>query len=430
MGIEDEVDRLIDERPGKELLTPAYDDPAFPVVPGLVWRSGGTTAAYLLKTSEGRVIVNTGMGWEAPHHRRVFDAVQAGPTPYIVTTQGHVDHVGGVALFREPGTRYVAQALNAKCQADDARITPFRAATALLWFGNLGHLVRGFAERYPGVAKGQDRPTPDLTFDRRLALRVGDLDLELISMPGGETVDSLVVWLPKERIALVSNLFGPLFPHFPNFNTLRGDLYRFPEPYLANARAVRELGAELLITGRHAPIAGRALVDACLGRLHDAVDFVHRETLARINAGQDVFAIMHELELPPRLRVGQGYGSVRWAARTIFESYTGWFQRRSSAELYGADPQVAVSDLAELAGAEAVVERARKRLEAGEPAVAIQLAEAVIARDATHAAAARVLVDAHEALLAAGGDANFWESGWLRHQIARWSPVAGPRTKC
>ena len=29
MGIEDEVDRLIDERPGKELLTPAYDDPAF-----------------------------------------------------------------------------------------------------------------------------------------------------------------------------------------------------------------------------------------------------------------------------------------------------------------------------------------------------------------------------------------------------------------
>jgi len=426
MSIEDEVDRLIDERPGKELLTPAYDDPAYPIH-DFIYRSGGTTASYLLRTSAGRVIVNTGMGWEAPHHRRVFDAVCPGPTPYIVTTQGHVDHVGGVALFREPGTRYVAQASNPRCQADDARITPFRSGTALLWFGNLGHLVRNFSARYPGVSRGQDRPTPDVAFERRLSLRAGDLDLELISMPGGETIDSCVVWLPQQRIALVSNLFGPLFPHFPNFNTLRGDLYRFPEPYLANARAVRELQPEVLITGRHLPIRGRALVDAALGRLHDAVDFVHRETLERINAGKDIFTIMREVALPPRLRVGQGYGTVRWAVRTIWESYTGWFQRRSSSELYGVDPGAAAADLAELAGAAAVVERARKRLEAGEPVVAIQLAEAVLARDAKHRAAARVLVDAHEALLAAGGDANFWESGWLRHQLARWRPVADAR---
>src|SRR5215470_937443 len=322
----------------------------------------------------------------------------------MVRPQGHVDHVGGVALFREPGTRYVAQASNAKCQADDARIAAFRAGTALLWFGNLGGLVRDFAERHPGVSRGQDRPTPDLVFDRRLALRVGDLDLELVSMPGGETVDSCVVWLPQRRIALVSNLLGPLFPHFPNFNTLRGDLYRFPEPYLANVRAVLELGPELLITGRFAPIAGRALVDACLRRLHDAVEFVHQETLARINAGKDVQTIMREVELPPRLRVGQGYGSVRWAVRTIFEAYTGWFQRRSSAELYAVDPGAAAADLAELAGPEAAVERAQKRLLAGDPAVAIQLAEAVLARDERHRGAARVLVDAHEALLAAGGD--------------------------
>ena len=49
-----------------------------------------------------------------------------------------------------------------------------------------------------------------------------------------------MVWLPQRRIALVSNLFGPLFPHFPNFNTLRGDRYRFAEPYLdAVARSGR-----------------------------------------------------------------------------------------------------------------------------------------------------------------------------------------------
>mgnify|MGYP006364475969 CR=1 FL=1 len=39
-----QVDHLIDTRPGKELLTAVYDDPAHPVVDGLVYRSGGNTA--------------------------------------------------------------------------------------------------------------------------------------------------------------------------------------------------------------------------------------------------------------------------------------------------------------------------------------------------------------------------------------------------
>jgi glyoxylase-like metal-dependent hydrolase (beta-lactamase superfamily II) len=418
MDIDREVDRLIDERPGKELLVPVYDDPALPIE-RFIHRSAGTTASYLLATGEGRVIVNTGMGFEAPHHKRVFDAVCPGPTPYVVTTQGHVDHVGGVALFREPGTRYVAQAANPACQADDARIARFRAATALVWFGGLQDRVRELAARHRGVAAGQDRPTPDLAFDRRLSLRAGELELELLSAPGGETVDSCVVWLPQHAIALVSNLFGPLFPHFPNFNTLRGDRYRFPEPYLASVRLVRELRPELLITGRGLPIRGHALIDAALGRLH-----VHRETLARINAGKDVYTIMREVELPPRLRVGQGYGRVSWAVRTIFEAYTGWFQRRSTSELYAADPLAASAELVELAGAAAVVERARARLAGGDALAALQLAEAVLARDPRQRDAARVLVDAHRALLAAGGELNFWEGGWLRHQIGRWDAVA------
>jgi glyoxylase-like metal-dependent hydrolase (beta-lactamase superfamily II) len=419
-----EVDRLIDERPGPELLVPVYDDPAFPVHERIL-RTGGTTASYCLRASAGRVIVNTGMGFEAPHHKRLFDAACPGPTPYVITTQGHVDHVGGVALFREPGTRYVAQAANAACQADDARIAAFRARTASIWFGFLGERVRELAARYPGQARGQDRPTPDLVFERRLGLRVGDLELELHATPGGETVDSCVVWLPRERIALVSNLLGPLFPHFPNLHTLRGDRYRFPEPYLASVRAVRELEPEMLVTGRHLPIRGRALIDAALRRLHDAVDFVHRETLAGINAGRSLAALVREIRLPPRLRVGEGYGKVSWAVRTIWESYTGWFQRRSTTELYSADPLDAFAELVELASVEKVLERARARLSAGEPVAAIHLAEAVLHRDASQRGAARVLVAAHQALLEAGGDRNFWESGWLRHEIERWRSLAG-----
>jgi glyoxylase-like metal-dependent hydrolase (beta-lactamase superfamily II) len=423
MSIQDQVDRLIDTRPGKELLSFAHDERAYRIN-DFIYRSAGTSASYLLATDAGRVIVNTGMGWEAPHHKALFDAVSPGPTPYIITTQGHVDHVGGVARFREPGTRYVAQAMNPACQADDARIARFRTGTALIWFGQLAGMIGEFARRYPGQALGQDRPVPDLTFESRLGLRIGDLELELHAAPGGETVDSCIVWLPQHRIALLSNLFGPLFPHFPNFNTLRGDKYRLAEPYLANVRRVRELAPRLLITGRHLPIEGAPLIDAALARLHDAVEYVHDETLARINAGQDIHTIMREVQLPGNLRVGQGYGKVSWAVRTIFESYTGWFQRRATSELYADDPDAALAELARLAGVQVVLDQARSRLAAGDPLRALRLAEAALAVQPDGREAAQVLVQVHEALLAAGGEVNFWESGWLHHQIARWRPVA------
>ena len=72
MNIQEQVDQLIDTRPGRELLTAVYDDPAHPVVDGLVYRSGGNTAAYLLLTDRGRVIVNTGMGAPCSGHDRLL----------------------------------------------------------------------------------------------------------------------------------------------------------------------------------------------------------------------------------------------------------------------------------------------------------------------------------------------------------------------
>jgi glyoxylase-like metal-dependent hydrolase (beta-lactamase superfamily II) len=417
-AIDAAVDRLIDERPGKELMSFAWDEAAVPVADS-IYRSGGTTASYMVVTDAGRLIVNTGMGYEAPHHKRLFDAICPGPTPYIVTTQAHVDHVGGVALFREPDTCYVAQANNQACQYDDERIQRFRLATARIWF-DLDAVAEWVGRENPGVPLTQDQPVPDITFDERLGLRVGDLDVELIAMPGGETIDSCAVWLPQRRTALVSNLLGPLFPHFPNLNTLRGDKYRFVEPYLANIRRLRELRPEVLVTGRHLPIEGADLIDASLARLHGAVDHVHRETVRGMNDGVDLLTLMREVRLPPELRVGQGYGKVSWAVRTIWESYAGWFKLRSTTELYPVGPVEAAAELVVLAGATATLARARQNLAAGAPVVALHLAEAVLAVDPSERDAMAIMVEAHDALLAAGGDVSFWEDGWLRHERDRW----------
>ena len=420
MNIQQQVDHLIDTRPGKELLRPVYDDPAHPIVDGLVYRSGGTTATYMVLTDNGRVIVNTGMGYEAPHHKRVFDAIRPGPTHHIITTQGHVDHLGGVDLFKEPGTTYIAQANNPAHQRDDKRIQGLRMRTAGIWFDMLGTDARRIAMENPGVSMAQSEPMPDVLVDERLDLEVDGLRIELYAAVG-ETTDCLVVWLPEHRVALVSNLFGPLFPHFPNINTIRGDRYRFVEPQLATNRLVRSLEPEILVTGRHEPIVGAELIGASLDRLHDAVTYVHTEALRGFNAGIDVWTLMDTIELPAELRVGQGYGKVSWAVRTFWEEYIGWFRLQSTTEFYSDRTAAALGELIALTGVDAALDRARDALARGDAPLAIQLGEALAAAAPDDARVRSLMADAHQHLLDTGGDVSFWESGWLRTEHAKWS---------
>ena len=323
-----------------------------------------------------------------------------------------------MGLFREPGTTYIAQANNLACQADDARIQALRMRTAGIWFDMLGTDAIRIAKENPGVPMRQDTPTPDITFHDQLDLTVDGLRLKLIASVG-ETIDSCIVWLPEHRTALISNLLGPLFPHFPNLNTLRGDRYRSAEGYLETVRRLRELQPEVLVTGRHDPIVGAELIDASLERLHGAVDYVHREALEGFNSGVDVWTLMREIELPAHLRVGQGYGKVAWAVRTLWETYVGWFQLRSTTEMYPDSSGAALAELVAAAGTDAAVGRAEAALARGDAVVAIRVAEAVEMVAPEDPRVREVLVDAHRYLLDHGGDVSFWENGWLHHELDR-----------
>ncbi|OIN78209.1 MBL fold metallo-hydrolase [Mycobacterium malmoense] len=402
-------------RPGADAMRPAAAEQAEPIAPGL-WCSPGLSNAYLLTTDEGRVIVNTGMGFEGPVHRANFDAVDPSPVRYIIFTQGHVDHVGGLDSVRDPDTTVVAQANWTTWRDDNERLIPYRAARSAFAFKDT--LATGIhaIQRRLGTTRlpGQSVPLVDLDFEDTLTLDVGGRRMELISVPGGETTDSLVVWLPDERICLCGNTFGPLFGHIPNLVTIRGDRYRDALTAIASVERVRDLRPELLVTGHFDPIAGADRIDAELTRLRNAIQYIHDETVAGMNAGKDVRTLMREIALPPEYDVGQGYGKVAWDVRAIWENYSGWFHHRSTTELYPVGFDAVAADVVELAGADALVDRARAHLDAGRPVQAIHLAE-LVPRD--HAGARDVLKAAHERLLA--GSTNFWESAWLRRQLAR-----------
>jgi alkyl sulfatase BDS1-like metallo-beta-lactamase superfamily hydrolase len=415
---------LYRSRPGGFQILPASMSAARAIRDG-IYVSEGLSNSYLINTSEGRIVVNTGMGFEAPVHKRNYDAVNDGPVRYILLTQGHVDHVGGVDLFKEEGTEVVSQAGNAAHQADDERIAQFRAARSAFAFSKvIAQSLRHMREETGLGSIGQSKPEPTLTFDDRLEIQLAGERLELIATPGGETLDSMVIWMPDRKICFAGNLFSALFGHFPNLVTIRGDRYRDPLRFVDSLDRVLALEPELLLVGHHEPVEGQAQIRSELERLRAAVLHVHDETVKGMNAHKDIHTLMQEVELPPELEVGEGYGKVSWSVRAIWENYAGWFHHSSTTELYSVPPTAVHADLVEMAGGpDVVVGRANQKLAEGEDVQAIQLAEIVLTTEPLHRGALEASLAAHEALDLES--VNFWLSSWLRKQTGHLRELLG-----
>ncbi len=382
--------------------------------------SEGCSNTYLLETAEGNILINAGMGFEAPVHFQNFQALSSAENGIraLVTTQGHVDHVGGVQYFRDrnPGLEYIAQAGNPEHQAYDARLAEFRARRSAFRFADdfaqvfADYAAEGYTDFNP-----QDTPTPDTLFDTRHEFTLGDLDVVLLAVKGAETNDSLVVWLPQHRICLTGNLFGCPFGHFPNLVTIRGDRYRDALTCAEAAQTVLDLEPEMILYGHHAPVVGAELIQEELIAWRDAVQYVHDAVVEGMNDGRSLHELMRTITLPPALEVGQGYGKVSWSIRAIWEHYAGWFQHESTTELYSVPRANVHADLVELAGADALVARAQEKFDAGADEEALHLLDIVRDAEPGHAGAVTLSIAIHEKLLAASE--NFWLSGWLEQQL-------------
>ena len=386
--------------------------------------SEGCSNVYLIETPAGAILLNSGQGFEAPVHHHNLGLFSNVPVTTLITTQGHTDHVGGVRYFRDqyPGLTYIAQAGNDEHQSYDGRLGAFRAARAAFRFKDdfIEVFKRYAAAGYTNI-NPQDRPTPDVTFEREHRFSLGGLEVVLIAVPGAETNDSLVVWLPQHRIVFTGNLFGCPFGHFPNLVTIRGDRYRDALTCAAAAQVVLDLKPQLLLYGHHEPIEGEALIQAEVTAYRDAILHVHDEVVKGMNAGKDLHTLQNEIQLPPACEVGQGYGKLNWSIRAIWENYAGWFKHESTTELYSVPQKSVHADLVELAGADALLARARAKADAGQWEQALHLLDILLNAAPQNDGARALAIEVHEALLAQARTwcttGNFWLEGWLQNQI-------------
>ena len=215
------------------------------------------------------------------------------------------------------------------------------------------------------------------------------------------------------------NVLGPMWLQNPNLYTVRGDVVRSAQRYVDSVDRLRSLGAELLITGHGEPIRGADEIRAGLTRLRDSVEWVHDQTVEAMNAGTDLFTMMRDIRPPASLAVGEAHGKVMWNVRATWEEYVGWFRYESTTELYAVPPSAVWGDLVELAGVEALVDRAGSHLGEGHPLEALHLTDMVLAVDPGHVRALQVTVEALEELLERSGMENLSEVRWLESEIAK-----------
>ncbi|MBW2423629.1 MAG: MBL fold metallo-hydrolase [Deltaproteobacteria bacterium] len=384
--------------------------------------SEGCSNTYLIETPDGAILINAGMAFEAPIHLQNFSDLSshADNIKYVITTQGHVDHVGGVALFRRenPGLQYIAQENNPEHQAYEARLARYRGARSSFRFADrFREDARYYNENGYTLSVPHEPSTPDITFEDRHELQLGGLDIILIAAKGAETNDSLVVWLPQHEICLTGNLFGCPFGHFPNLVTIRGDRYRDALTCAEAAQTVLDLAPSTILYGHHAPIIGKDLIRDELTAYRDAILYVHDEVVKGMNEGKSVHALMQEIELPLEYEVGQGYGKVSWSIRAIWENYSGWFHHESTTELYSIPQREIFQDITELVGVDALFERARAKFEGGRCEEALHLLDIVLGAVPDHEPSIDLSIEVHEKLLV--GEENFWLEGWLQNQIKR-----------
>lgn len=369
--------------------------------------SRGIANAYLVTTSEGDVLVNTGLPSEAPEIHSRFERASANPLRVIVFTQGHPDHVGGWSELTGPGVETIAQANHADVREYWRALHPFYAGRiARLW-----GLIR------PDELAAALPPEADVTttFIDSHALTLGGRYFEFYAVPGGEATDALVVWMPGERTVFVGNLLGPVFGHVPNLYTIRGDKIRSAQAFLHSVDRVIALEPDVLITG-HDRFEGAEEIARTLRRVRDATAYLRDRTIEGMNAGRSLWELMETVTLPDDLALPQLHGKVSWIVRAVFEEYTGWFRFESTTELYDVPPSAVWSDLVELAGGlDGLIERAREHVGAGRPLEALHLVE-MTGPGADHSAMI-VKRDALQLLLGRSGDENFSEVRWLQQEI-------------
>ncbi|XOV87751.1 MAG: alkyl sulfatase dimerization domain-containing protein [Pseudomonadota bacterium] len=351
----------------------------------------------LFETDDGLVAFDTsGVNGGA----RVVDAIRGWRKDRfntLVYTHGHLDHVGGCGAFMADaeGNGHPRPAVigheNVPHRFDRYDFTSgYNTVINQRQFGQFSRRGYDIADGDSFLPAGAARP--DITYHDRHNFSVGGLDIELIHARG-ETDDHTWAWIPEKKAICAGDFFIWCFPNAGNPQKVQ----RYPVEWAAAMRNMADQGAELFLPAHGLPIEGRARIQRVLTDVAEALEFLVRETITRMNEGARLDDIVHEVQVDPavleRPYLRPIYDEPEFVVRNIWRMYGGWYDG-NPARLKPARDSVLAAELAALAGGALRLAERGQALMIEDPRLACHLVELAVqaepANKALHAIRAEV----------------------------------------
>lgn len=371
---------------------------------GPIYYAEGFANTFMIVSSEGNMIIDTSMPFNAKHHKDLLQKVDKGPIKYILLTHGHRDHRGGVPEWKEKETQVIAHENFTEFRHYQERLSQFFNLR-----GNAQFNTRNPAKEPKGNFEAEVEA--DVFVKDSLVLNLDSLEIHIHHAPG-ETYDHLNVWIPTLKTAFVGDNF---YRSFPNIYTLRGTKPRWALDYVQSLNRVISWEPEVLIPSHGPQVKGKKEILRRLKKYRDAILYVHDETVKGMNEGKSVEQLMKEIKIPSDLDIGSTYGKISWSVRGIYEGYSGWFDANPTS-MYSDGPAIIYPDLVGLMGGMEVLHtKIKEYLKQEDYMKAMHLADIGLATDGQDVVCLQSKLQTFKALEKRAQNSN--ERGWLLYGI-------------
>lgn len=348
----------------------------------------GLANIIFIEGSDGVVVIDTGESIsQAREVLGELRKITPKPIAGVVLTHHHADHVLGTSVFvtaEEAASGRIpifAHDSLVRHYADETGLTAeLQAARSLHMYGSaLGRADREASNAGIGPFLGRGESgfiAPSRTFAERLAVTVAGIQMEMRYVPS-EAESEIAIYLPASKILLSAEVIQD--HTFPNIYTIRGARYRDPIVWVRSIDLLRSWDASAMVLQHGPPVIGHDEVARVLTLYRDQLQFVHDQTVRRMNQGLSPAELAQSVTLPSHLGDQkpwgrQYYGTVKHSVRNIYGGYEGWFQGDPVALDPTPSREYARRLVALMGGRDKVLAEARRVLAGGDPQFAAELA--------------------------------------------------------
>ncbi|HSG28526.1 MAG TPA: alkyl sulfatase dimerization domain-containing protein, partial [Candidatus Krumholzibacterium sp.] len=325
------------------------------------------------------------------------------PLRAILLTHAHRDHWDDMDVWTDGlDVPIIAQREFIRYNEYWGRLAPFFARRGAIW---------GRREiPAPEDVEPLEPVVPTVTFADEYTYEAGGVHFRMVHTPG-ETPDHTTIWIPELGAVFVGDNY---YEWFINNATPRGTLTRPVLGYIAALDLALSYEPDLFLMGHGGALVPKGVVKETITTFRDAIRYIHDETIKGINEGKDVHTLMREVQVPEEYGLRPLFGNVAWTVRGIYHENVGWFDENPSS-MYAEPASSIYSELVEITGPDAILDRAEALSKGGEYVKALHLTDVVLGADSSHKRGNQVRLAALRAIKASRY--HYIEHIWLDYGI-------------